>query len=202
MEDQNSIYLFHIWMPVSLLILVLFAAWLGAKTQAKSIFGIFIDSRGRYSLTHFQITTWTLVILSTVLGMFISQGYKFDPTFKIPNELLEIMGISVTSGVLATGIKSSKDNSSTAGTILRGLKNNNDFHAKFSQIWLEEEGDFADKTINITKYQNFILTILAVGFYIKLAWDNGDIKPLPETLIGLIGISNAGYVAAKVPDRK
>ena len=68
---------FQLWWIVSFLALLILAVWIGKQTT-KMFLGILIDGRGRYSLTHFQIILWTIVILSSALGVLISKG--FDPT--------------------------------------------------------------------------------------------------------------------------
>ena len=67
---------FHKWWLVSLLALLIIS-WLIGRQTGKGTLGILIDGRGRYSLTHFQIVLWTIVILSSVIGVLISNG--FDP---------------------------------------------------------------------------------------------------------------------------
>src|SRR5262249_17978029 len=130
--------------------------------------------RGRYSLTYFQIVLWTIVILSSALGVLISQG--FDPTnFVFPPQLLGLMGISAGSAVLATGVKGAKDApGSTAKVARAGFFTRSDgtttpITPHIAQIWLEEEGDQADKVVSITKYQNFIFTLVILVFYVTIA---------------------------------
>ena len=117
------------------------------------------------------------------------------------------MGISAGSAVLATGVKGSKDadpasNVARTGTFTLSNGTQTTIAPRFAQIWLEEEGDQADKTISITKYQNFIFTLVAIAFYVTLAWNKGGLPDLPENAVWLIGISHAGYVGGKVPDKK
>src|SRR5437879_1912733 len=100
-------YSFHVWWFVSLVALLALAFWVGRQTGRGNL-GILIDGREHYSLTHFQIALWTIVILSSVLGVLISQGFD-TKDFEIPLQLLGLMGISAGSGVLATGVKGSKD---------------------------------------------------------------------------------------------
>jgi hypothetical protein len=83
---------------------------------------------------------------------------------------------------------------------------------RFRQVFLVEEGDQVDRLIDIGKFQNFWFSILAVGGYLALAVaeladlnDASELKSLPNFdagLIALIAISHAGYLAAKIPDRK
>ena len=141
-----------------------------------------------------------------MLGLFIAKG--FDPAvIKIPQELLSLMGISLGAGVLSAGVKGSKDAAGSSANIARAgnftLSNgiNTVIEPKFAQIWLEEEGDQADKVVNISKYQNFLFTLVAVGFYVTAAWKQSTLPTLPENIVWLIGISSAGHVAGKVPGK-
>jgi len=199
-------YSFQFWWLVSLLALLALARWVGRQTGQGTL-GILIDGRGRYSLTHFQVVLWTLVILSSVLGVLISQGFN-PKAVQFPPELLGLMGISAASGVLATGVKGSKDapgsraNVARTGPFTLSDKTKTTITARFAQIWLEEEGDQADKVVSITKYQNFIVTLVILGFYVTAAWKTGGLPELPERIVWLIGISQAGYVGGKVPDKK
>lgn len=196
---------FHAWWIISTLALLGLAVVIG-KVTTKRYLGILIDGRGRYSLTHFQTVLWTIVILSSALGVLISIG--FDPAkFEFPKVLLGLMGISAGSAVLATGVKGAKDapgstaNVARAGTFQPTGGPPTTITPSFAQIWLEEEGDMADKVVNITKYQNFIFTLVIVGFYVTIAWKEGALPVLPENVVWLIGISHAGYVGAKVPNK-
>jgi hypothetical protein len=199
-------YSFQVWWILSLLALLFLAGWVGRQTGQGKL-GILIDGRGRYSLTHFQVVLWTVVILSSILGVLISQG--FDPkTVQFPPELLGLMGIIAGSGVLATGVKESKNapgsraNVARAGSFTLSNGKKTTISARFAQIWLEEEGDQADRVVDITKYQNFIFTLVILGFYVTAAWKTGGLPQLSEGIVWLIGISHAGYVGGKVPDKK
>jgi hypothetical protein len=197
---------FHVSWIIAFLVLLMLAGWIG-KQSTQQVLGILIDGRGRYSLTHFQIVLWTIVILSSALGVLISQG--FDPTnFVLPPQLLGLMGISAASAVLATGVKGAKDapgstaNVARAGSFTLGDGTTTTITPHIAQIWLEEEGDQADKVVSITKYQNFIFTLVILVFYVTIAWTAGGLPQLPDNVVWLIGISHAGYVGGKIPDKK
>jgi hypothetical protein len=191
---------------LSFLALVGLAVWIGGQT-GKGILGILIDQRGRYSLTHFQLVLWTIVILSSAIGVLISS--KLDATkLVLPPELLALMGISAGSAVLSTGVKATKDALGSTARVARA----GDFKLStgapetitphLAQIWLEEEGDLADKVVSITKYQNFIFTLVILCIYVALAVKEGGLPALPESVVWLIGISHAGYVGGKVPNKQ
>lgn len=194
---------FHIVWIVALILLLVLARRIGVWAKLGP-YGILIDTRGRYSLTHFQIVLWTLIILSSLMGAFFAQG--FDPaSIRLPPELLGLMGISLGSAVLATGVKGGKDTSGVrvgrAGQFKLSNGSTTTITARLAQIWLEEEGDQADKVVSITKYQNFIFTLVIVVYYVTAAWKQAGIPALPESIVWLIGISHAGYVGGKVPNK-
>ena len=134
--------------------------------------GIFVDNRGRFSLTHFQIVTWSIVILSLISGVF--WGRLLDGAARI------------------------------AAT--------DDAHPpRPAQIFLQEEGDYADRVIDVTKFQSFIITLVLVVAYVALAADTihhaesaKQITSLPSfsgTFLTLLGASHAAYVIGKVPSQ-
>lgn len=197
---------FNITWLVTFALLMVFAGWIG-RQATNNVLGILIDGRGRFSLTHFQVVTWTLVILSSLIALFVSKDLDASAVW-LPPELLGLMGISVGSAALATGVKGAKDapgapaNVARSGTFTLADGTTRTISPKFSQIWLEEEGERADVTISITKYQNFIFTIIALVVYVALSVKGQKIAALPENIVWLIGISHAGYVAGKVPDKQ
>src|SRR5262245_19739176 len=197
---------FRVWWIIAFVVLLILAGLIGKQTTQRYL-GILIDDRGRYSLTHFQVVLWTILILSSGLGVLISQG--FDPkNFVLPPQLLGLMGISAVSAALATGVKGAKDapgataNVARAGEFTRSNGTIIRITPRIAQMWLEEEGDLADQVVSITKYQNFIFTLVILVFYVTIAWKADGLPELPDNVVWLIGISHAGYVGGKVPDKK
>ena len=197
---------FIIWI-VSGVILLLLAGGVG-KGATGNWTGILIDGRGRYSLTHLQTTAWTLLILSAFVATLIA--HNFDATkVTIASEILQLMGIAAGSAVLATGVKGAKDAAGSGATVASEGKTvtrpddtTQTISAKFSQIWLEEEGKLADKVVSITKFQNFIFTLVALVVFAALCVAASDLPAkLPEHLVWLLGISHAGYIGGKIPDK-
>src|SRR4051794_35249147 len=90
------------------------AAVLGrAVKPTRSVVGILIDSRGRFSLTHFQLVAWTLVILPLISGVFwgrLLENVDAPLNFEIPSQVLGLLGITIGSSVAAGTVKSAKDN--------------------------------------------------------------------------------------------
>ena len=197
---------------ISAAVLLVLAIYLGLKTQIKSVVGILVDARGRVSLTHLQLTLWTILILSLISGAFwgrLLSGVDQALNFAVPSEVLALMGISVGSAVAATITKSAKDNDPAAS--LRIAVPSVSDKPQLSQIFLLEEGEMADKVIDITKFQNFAFTIILVVAYLAVAIDTfraatpttplAALPGLAPQFLTLLAISNAGYVAGKLPNQ-
>ena len=189
---------------VSAVVILAFAAWLASVVKRS----ILIDSRGRYSLTHFQVVVWTVVVISLIMAMIAARvvaGIADALGFAIPEQLLIAMGISLGAGATATAIKAGKNDTEPA----RIAASNNDDRPRFAQVFLLEEGDQADKVVDVTKFQNFLLGLVVVIGYIVLMINTNwgkEVKDvtLPSfsgTLLTLLGISHAGYLAGKLPDQ-
>jgi hypothetical protein len=178
---------FRLAWALSFVVLCLIAIVIGLGTK-RGWLGVFIDSRPRYSLTHFQVLVWTLLLLSTMLGIFIASG--FDPkSLEIHPTLLGLMGVVAGSATLATAVKSGKPP-------YRGTDD-----PKLSQMWLQEEGTAIDTAIDVSKFQGFLVTCVVVALYVTITWKTQAFPNFTETVVWLVAISHAGYVTAKIPNR-
>jgi hypothetical protein len=172
-------------------------------------FGILIDDRLRYSLTHLQVVLWSLVLLSLYGAVFLARAFHgLAPadwlSFEVPQDLLILAGISGGSAVVATAAKS------TRTTQIRAKARNSQppYPTHFSQVFLIEEGEATDKVIDVTKFQGFFFTLVAVLVYVAAAGFELEATPVPgglpdlsQGLVWLIGISQAAYVGGKLPQR-
>jgi len=216
-RKETTMGFYCCWL-ISAVILLLFAACAGRKakftalSKQSTIFGILIDSRERYSLNRFQLVMWTILILSTFLGLLFSNLFS-DPivALSIPNELLGLLGISAGSATVACAVKDYK-NTTRAEKITGG----EGFHSSrghatgttyeqnpsFVQIFLEEEGTQGDnKIVSITKFQNFIFAVALGVIYVVLTIKARGYPVLHEKVLWLIGISHASYFGGKLPDK-
>lgn len=200
---------FFIAWALSAGVLLLVAAYLGGFVIKRGPLGVLIDTRGRYSLTQLQLVLWTLVIIPLISGLYWARLFGGDGsgalTFNIPGELLAVMGISVGSTASAVAVKSYKDNT-TPASIAASADDVDPAH--FAQVFLEEEGPMADQVVDIGKFQNFWFTLVLVVGYVALvindaqgasAIANFTLPGFSTTFLTLLGISHAGYLAAKVP---
>jgi len=189
-------------------VLILLAIVLGLRATGR-VDGILIDERGRYSLAHFQACLWTIVVLSLISGVFFGRlvhGVASPLQFTIPPEVLGLIGISLGSAVTATAVKRTKDLTRTSQVAASGGSSD---PPVLAQIFLLEEGAFANKAVDIGKFQNFVFTIVLVVAYIALAvhavmvaGTANAMKALPGfagTFLTLLAISHGAYVAGKLP---
>lgn len=198
----------YIAWAVAAAVLSLAAIWLGLLTRG-SAFGILIDSRGRYSLSQFQLVLWTLLVLSLIVGFFCGRllggagGQALE--FTIPPEVLLLLGIGVGSTTLAKAIKTSKDTTRPENVAASGHED----PPRFQQVFLLEEGEMADKVIDVAKFQKFAITLTLLAAYTATAIDAigaassaSDLRALPGitgAFVTLVGISHAAYLGGKLP---
>ncbi len=129
-------------------------------------------------------------------------------SFSIPSEVLGLIGIVSGSGVAAGVVKSSKDTMASE----RIAASSHSDPPRLSQIFLMEEGAYADKVIDITKFQGFVITLILLVAYAALAvhavHDAGSAKGLAAlpgfsgTFLTLLGISQGTYIAGKIPSQQ
>src|SRR6266545_3129134 len=134
---------------VSAAVILALAVVLGyAVGPGRGPLGIFVDQRGRFSLTHFQLVVWTIVVLSLISGVFwgrLIDGVDDALSFTIPDQVLGLLGITVGSAVAAKVAKSAKD--ATAATRIAASSAAD--RPRLAQIFLLEEGEDADQVVDI-----------------------------------------------------
>ncbi len=197
---------------VSAVVLLGLAIWIGVAANGH-YFGILIDSRGRYSLAQLRLVLWSIVVLS-LLGAYIWGRLQLAPAkdvlnFGIPNNVLILLGISLGSAAAATVVKAQKNGSPTDANAVAASSPADP--PRFAQVFLVEEGTMADRAVDVTKYQNFWITLIFAAAYVATAIQQigavkgiGDLASLPDlsgTLVTLLGLSHVTYIAGKVPDQ-
>jgi hypothetical protein len=212
-----------IWISTFVFLLIL-CWYIGLKSKfqpynnkVKNIpWSILIDARGRISLNRFQIVLWSLLILSTFSAIFFTHlNEATNLAFNIPEQLLILMGISVSSTVVSSVVKNNKNITnpqSVGGSSDFGFGKNlyqkeseNDspkpFYPTLSHMFLEEEGRLANQIISITKFQNFLFTIFICVAFTILSIQQKGYPDINDKLLWLIAISHSGYIAGKLPQR-
>lgn len=189
--------------------------------------GILIDNRYKMSLSRLQLIVWTLVILSALFTIVLTNigPNTADPLdVTIPSELWILLGISTASAVAGPAVlsskkgrvadsqeftKTAKDMARSGTSIDENVKemivcNTAPGDARWADLLKGDESGNAS-TIDVGKLQMFFFTfILLVGYGAAIAsLLNGSdevITKLPEVQEGmnvLLGISHTGYLANK-----
>ena len=132
------------------------------------------------------------MVLSLIGGVVIGRIFHGGDAlgFKIPDELLIVMGISLGSGAAAAVVKADQDNRAALRAAALGVTAPTPApltSATFRQMLAVEQGGVAIETFDLTKFQNFWITLILVAAYIALAANSfnklvspSDIKALPR----------------------
>lgn len=200
---------FWMWWLVSLGVAAITVVGAGLALP-KRWYGAFIDSRNTWSLSQFQLVLWTLIGLPAILGVAAWRAFD-DPStawdFSIPGELLALMGISLASAVTSLAIKATKNEDDPAAVGARGSTG----RPPIADMFAVEEGSKALRAVDLTKLQNFLLSIGLMATYLAMVLtavaDAGStpIDAMPAfspAMVGLLAISHGGYLIAKVPGRR
>lgn len=190
--------------------------------------GILIDERNKMSLSRLQLALWTILIVSALLVLFFwrlrTRGIGDPLAIGIPTEVWTLLGISTTSLVGSSLIKTSKKNQprnldeelQTAervraqgrdpNTLLvtgREVLNDSPAQASWADLFRGDESGNA-ATASLGKFQMFYFTLIAVVSYGYLlarmfgaAAPAGVFPDVSAGLLGLLGISHGGFLVEK-----
>ncbi|MBV8851444.1 MAG: hypothetical protein JOZ16_17870 [Methylobacteriaceae bacterium] len=209
----------------TLLIIVMSLVLIGVVTNGRPD-GILIDSRNRVSLSKFQATLWTILVIAAIVCVashnLTLNGELLPLDFDIPTPLLAATGISATSLVAAPVCLSFKaranptpENVAKAAADLAAVGAVPRFAGKLfgradpaSASWAdmirgEELG--TETTPDLAKIQQLYFSLLLIGIYgiavlHVLSGTAAKIPGLPELnekLVWLMGVSHASYLAYK-----
>jgi hypothetical protein len=197
------------WIVAAVLLLLLYAG--AGHAAQRGWLGILVDTRGRFSLSRMQLALWTLVVLPLVAAVFFGRAFTrgtepFD--FAVPGQVLGLLGLSVGTTVVATGIKARKDRTRPAFVAAA-------HEPSPGQMVLVEEGPNSD-SVDLTKVQQLALSVLLAIAYVTTCVhvflgagptpvsgpaDIGSLPDFDPTFLTLLGVSQLGYVAGKIPNR-
>jgi len=207
-----------VWITV-LAILVLLTAWAG-KRRANTIWAALIDNRNTGSLAQFQIVVWSFTLIPIIFAAIWERATRSPSTalsLSLDASLWTVLGISTASILGANAIKTQKDQKdngplSAGDRILvrtipqeAGKTPRPKFY--FFDMFAYDEGSKALKGLDVTKLQNWIFTVGFACTYIYVVIqqysqvnDPSALTSLPalnNTILGLMGLSQAGYLTAK-----
>jgi hypothetical protein len=204
---------------INLALFVAFLVVVGHGVTGRPL-GLLIDDRKKMSLSRLQMVLWTITILSGLLtaalsniGLFIAAlsnadlqkqlGPSFAPlAILVSSNVWLLMGISTTSLIGSPLLNSNKMRDGK-------IETRDDPHdAEVADLFRGEELSNND-VLDLAKVQMFFFTVVLVLAYAVLigamfiptaSQINSPITKLPEldpSMITLLGISHAGYLANK-----
>ena len=196
---------FWAWL-VSALVIVLLAVVVPSRLGAHNVLR---DARGRYSLSRVQMMLWTVVLLSLVSGMAFGRfaaGQVDVAGFDIPGQVLTLLSIAIGSAVVAAAIKVVKSTTRPESVAAYPVGRE---RGRFVEMLTAEEGASAGRSIDLAKFQNFVITVLLLLAYVAQAVaalravDNpagiGGLPAFSDTFLVLLAVSHAGYLLSKIP---
>lgn len=179
--------------------------------------GVFIDDRNKISLSRIQMFLWSALVLSGYLSAALAnvatRGAINPLVIHVQPEIWLLLGITTTSLVASPLLKSIKSPppAAAAGTAAAAPADQNAIDvnsqpgdARWSDLFRAEEKGNKDR-LDLAKIQMFYFTLVLVLAYGAMlarlfATSTGKIGALPaldKSMIALIGISHAGYLANK-----
>ena len=184
---------------ITLLLLAAFAVIAGQGVTGYW-WGIAIDDRNKVSLSRLQMIIWTIIVvagfLSAALANINNPATTTPLDITVPEQLLWLMGISTTSLVGSPLIKSTKSEG-----IIHG--NASPADARLVDMFMAEVTG-SETRIDLAKVQMFFVTLVVmIAYGVAMGTELSSeavITTLPEIaggVVGLLGISHAGYLSAK-----
>ena len=166
----------YFWLCIASVIVMIGA---GLNTKYQRYFSILVNREGRYSLPLLQMTIWSIILFSSValygclntgiISSFPSQIWKISVFPIIPVELVLLMGISVSTPILAHFIRSvQNDGSKKFGIkpakldIRKGVG-----EPKITDFFTAQTQDNSDD-FDFSAFQNLLFTFLLSGFYMMM----------------------------------
>jgi hypothetical protein len=172
-------------------VFVLTVAWLVRRKTKRSFFQ---SPDGFYSVSRFQVFVWTAVIIISYAYLYFHTG----PGVVFPDSIWYLMGISVGSLGIATGIAISKQQSAGGGVAptsapacgagARGARPRIGWLASM----LSDDGN-----PSLARWQMFIWTIATAVFFLRQTFATNTLWEVPAGLLVLMGISHGGYLVDK-----
>ena len=180
--------------------------------------GILIDDRNRISLVRLQWVAWLVVLLSGYYaGAVLNAAAGAADLPEMQADLFALLGIvngsAVVSGLIVDNKKSAPPSSppprpqpGQPGQIGSMDCNATPDEASWADLYCGDEVANRD-VVDISRLQKLVMTILLLMTYVQMLWmafgkaaAAGQFTQMPEvgtTFLGLLGASNAAYLAYK-----
>ena len=209
---ENEVYLANpmvavLWSVVVILLvglLIFFMSWQITEGTNRPllarIFGGLANPEGSLSMWRAQLFVWTVAIGAVVFGY----GLIRLEVPEIPETLVALMGLSlVTGGLGALGKPVLRKAPASAATAVVGSARTetplppNSLPMRLSDLISDFNKETQQREVSVAKTQMVFWTILTLGIFLTKSMTDGTLWPVPWQMVALMGMSQAGYVAAK-----
>jgi len=218
---ENEVYLANtlvavVWSVVVIGLVGLFIFYMSWEITAGSkrpmlarIFAGLANPEGTLSMWRSQLFAWTVAIGAVVFGY----GLIRLEVPEIPETLVALMGLSLVTGGLGAlekpGQKSSPNSPTTATDVppddappARTIPNAppvapNSLPMRLSDLISDFNKVTQQREVSVAKTQMVFWTVLTLGIFLTKSLADGTLWPVPWQMVALMGMSQAGYVAAK-----
>ena len=186
--SQDEVYLGNIASAIGWTILlvgtllILIAHWsFKLKGSAKSLF---VNPKGKLSLSKVQVCLWTVAIGSLV-AMF---GFIRLQIPDLPESLLALMGLSLaTSGISYS--KAIKDGTEAT--------KQEDYSGDLSDLISEINPNTGETVLSVARAQLLFWTGIMLTLFVAKSFIDGVLWEVPWEMVTLMGMSQVGYVSSK-----
>lgn len=213
---ENEVYLASpviavLWSALVILLvglLIFYMSWqITAGTKRPLLARIFAglaNPEGSLSMWRAQLFAWTVAIGAVVFGY----GLIRLEVPEIPETLVALMGLSLVTGGLgalgkpvlkgsspspATAVAASPEQSALSETALPP----NSLPMRLSDLISDFNKETQQREVSVAKTQMVFWTVLTLGIFLTKSMADGTLWPVPWQMVALMGMSQAGYVAAK-----
>lgn len=174
---------------VALIISVIFIFYLMAYLAGDSLIKLLCGTDGYLSLAKTQIAIWTLAV-GGIVFLYGQAGLEIS---QVPSSVLALLGTSIlTCGV---AVYKSGETSKLSKSNKRG-NGDGESRPKFSDLITTYDSN--KRELSLAKTQMMFWTIIMIILFIGKSYLDRRIWDIPETMVVLMGFSQASYLAPKI----
>lgn len=170
--------------------LVILLAARGGGSPARFLIG----AHGHLSLAQAQIACWTIAIGGIVLGY----GFVRLQIPEIPTSLLALMGASLTTGGVAFFKDDERARAAPPASVAASVAATGAGPPLVAGDLVRAFTPGQPPVLSLAKAQMLFWTVLLLVLFISKSVLDGAIWAVPWPLVGLMGFSQAGYLAPKL----
>jgi hypothetical protein len=168
-------------------VFVLLLAW---EVRRKTKRSFFRSPDGFYSVSRFQVFVWTVVIVVSYAYLYFRMG----PEVVLPDSIWYLMGISIGSLGIATGIAMTKQRNLGGGVAPAGGAGAGGALPRIGWLasMLSDDGN-----PSLARWQMFVWTVATAAIFLRQTFATNTLWEVPTGLLVLMGISHGGYLLDK-----